>query len=279
MAYNFLGLVNEINRRLNEVELTASNFSTAKGFYAHAKDAVNASLRHINQSEYSWPFNHVTQEDTLTAGITRYPFPYDCKVISFDSFRIKEDSSLNTNTKKLKVLDYEEYLEKAVKNGDDTTARNKVHIAATVAGMGFGNAQAGIAHSIGHSAGACFHKPHGSCVGLALPYILQYGANNDPGVKELLAEIAQRSLDIWEKDVDKAYRALLDSIKKLYQNIGAPLTLQDLGISEQEFKDNLDKFVAFSNSDPCTVSNRPVPEEEDFRKIISCMWDGKTIDF
>lgn len=114
MAYNFLGLVNEINRRLNEVELTASNFSTAKGFYAHAKDAVNASLRHINQSEYSWPFNHVTQEDTLTAGITRYPFPYDCKIISFDSFRIKEDSSLNTNTKKLKVLDYEEYLEKAV---------------------------------------------------------------------------------------------------------------------------------------------------------------------
>ncbi|MHA1378927.1 MAG: iron-containing alcohol dehydrogenase [Candidatus Helarchaeota archaeon] len=172
-----------------------------------------------------------------------------------------------------------ENLETAVKNGNDIKARNKVHIAATVAGMGFGNSQAGIAHSIGHSAGACFHKPHGQCVGLALPYVMQYGANNDPGVKTLLAEIAQRSLDIWEKDVDKAYQGLITAIRELYQNIGAPMTLKDLGLSEKDFKDNLDKFVSLSNSDPCTVSNRPVPDEEDFRKIIQCIWDGKNIDF
>jgi hypothetical protein len=124
MAYNFLGLVNEINRRLNEVELTSSNFSTAKGFYAHAKDAVNASLRHINQSEYEWPFNHVVQEDVLTAGITRYPFPDDCKVISFDTFRIKEDSSLSNNTRKLKQVAYEEYLEKSVSQEYKTITEN-----------------------------------------------------------------------------------------------------------------------------------------------------------
>ena len=51
MAYNYLGLVNEVNRRLNEVELTSSNFDTAGGFYSSAKDAVNASLRHINHEE------------------------------------------------------------------------------------------------------------------------------------------------------------------------------------------------------------------------------------
>ena len=34
MAYDFIGLVNEVNRRLNEVELTTSNFSTATGFYS-----------------------------------------------------------------------------------------------------------------------------------------------------------------------------------------------------------------------------------------------------
>ena len=52
MAYNFLGLVNEVNRRLNEVELTSANFDSATGFYSHAKDAVNASIRYINQSEF-----------------------------------------------------------------------------------------------------------------------------------------------------------------------------------------------------------------------------------
>ena len=48
MAYNFLELVNEINRRLNEVELTTSTFTSATGFYQTAKDAVNSSMRHIN---------------------------------------------------------------------------------------------------------------------------------------------------------------------------------------------------------------------------------------
>ena len=37
MAYNFLGLVNEVNRRLNEVELTTSNFAAATGYYSTAK--------------------------------------------------------------------------------------------------------------------------------------------------------------------------------------------------------------------------------------------------
>ena len=59
MAYNFLGLVNAMNRRLNEVELTSSNFATATGFYSQAKDAVNAAIRYINQSEYFWSFNHM----------------------------------------------------------------------------------------------------------------------------------------------------------------------------------------------------------------------------
>ena len=43
MAYNYLSLVNQINRRLNEVELSSSNFATATGFYSQAKDAVNSS--------------------------------------------------------------------------------------------------------------------------------------------------------------------------------------------------------------------------------------------
>jgi len=88
MAYDFLGLVNDVNRRLNEVELTASNFDSALGFYSAAKDSVNASLRFINQTAFEWPFNHVEQEEDLTAGEIRYAYPADAKTIDFDSFRI-----------------------------------------------------------------------------------------------------------------------------------------------------------------------------------------------
>ena len=111
MAYNFLGLVNDVNRRVNEVELTSSNFEGAKSFYYLAKDAVNSSIRYINQSEYEWPFNHVTQEDVLTVDTGRYPFPDDAKTINFKTFRIKEDSTLGNSTVKLKELSYNEYLD------------------------------------------------------------------------------------------------------------------------------------------------------------------------
>lgn len=112
MAYNYLGLVNAINRRLNEVELDSSNFSTATGYYSFAKDAVNSALRHINQEEFEWPFNHVEAEEVLVPGTVRYSMPYDVKTVNMNSFRIKRNADLEVETVKLKVLNYEEYLDK-----------------------------------------------------------------------------------------------------------------------------------------------------------------------
>lgn len=114
MAYDFLGLVNDVNRKLNEVELTSSNFNSAIGFYSAAKDAVNSAIRYINQHEFEWPFNHVNQEDTLVAGTVRYSFPADMKVADMDSFRIKRNATFNNETRKLQVISYDEYLEKHV---------------------------------------------------------------------------------------------------------------------------------------------------------------------
>jgi len=114
MAYHYLGLVNDVNRKLNEVQLTSANFATATGEYAMVKDAVNASIRYINQHEYEWPFNHVEETETLTAGIVRYAYPADAKTIDFDSFRLKRNTTLNNDTKRLRIISYEEYLDKYV---------------------------------------------------------------------------------------------------------------------------------------------------------------------
>lgn len=114
MAYDYLGLVNDVNRRLNEVELDSTNFATAVGFYAATKESVNSAIRFINQEQYQWPYNHVEQEDTLSVGDIRYPIPTDAKTIDFDTFRIKRDDTLGNETIRLKVIPYEEYLDKYV---------------------------------------------------------------------------------------------------------------------------------------------------------------------
>jgi hypothetical protein len=114
MAYNYLDLANEVNRRLNEVELTSSSFANATGFYGQVKDSVNSSIRDINHVHYEWPFNHVLAEETLSAGVTRYAFPSDCNTIDFDTFRIKEDATLGNKTSKLAVVSYEDYLTNSI---------------------------------------------------------------------------------------------------------------------------------------------------------------------
>ena len=141
MAYDYLGLVNDVNKRLNEVELTSSNFATVTGFYSAAKDAVNASLRYINQHAFEWPFNHVEHEDVLTAGEIRYGYPTDAKTVDFDSFRIKRSSTFNNETQKLRIIAYEEYLEKYIDdeyNTSNTGIRTIPRLVFRTPNQGFG---------------------------------------------------------------------------------------------------------------------------------------------
>lgn len=110
--YNFLGLTNAVNKRLNEVELTPSNFDTIIGVQADVKNYINLSINRINREQFEWPFNHTYQEVVLVDGQNRYNYPLDAKSIAFDTFVIKPDVLLNIEAKRLRVLDYEEYLEK-----------------------------------------------------------------------------------------------------------------------------------------------------------------------
>jgi len=131
MAYNYLGLVNDVNRRLNEVELTAGNFAGATGYYSFAKDSVNQAIRHIQQEEFEWPWNHVEESEILVAGVARYSMPYDCKTINMNTFRIKRDSTLNIETVKLKVLSYEEYLDKYADSEYNSSNTTPTHVVRT----------------------------------------------------------------------------------------------------------------------------------------------------
>jgi len=128
MAYDYLSLTNEVCRRLNETELTTSNFATATGFYAQVKDAINASIRDINQKHFNWPFNHNTDDITLTAGELRYPLPENAKYTDFDTVRILRNASLNLNeARRLKQLSYDEYVDRYIdQEGETDTTKGTV---------------------------------------------------------------------------------------------------------------------------------------------------------
>ena len=73
------------------------------------------------------------------------------------------------------------FLPRAYNDGqNDLIAREKVHYAATIAGMAFANAFLGVCHSMAHKIGAEFHIPHGLANAALISHVIRYNATDVP---------------------------------------------------------------------------------------------------
>ena len=124
MAETFLTLTNSVLSRMNEVQLTSSTFSSARGIQTQAQNAVNEAIRYINQREFNYPFNHSTKTETLVPGTVRYSLPTDAKHADYNTFRIAKDTDLGTSGSSLTTLNYNEYVYKYISQEDDVTTTN-----------------------------------------------------------------------------------------------------------------------------------------------------------
>ena len=104
---------------MNEVVLTATNFTAARGYQIQCQNAVNDAINYINQREYGWPFSHATQTETLVASQTRYTVPTGTQHVDYETFRISKDNTLGVDATTLRVLDYKEYVDKYI--GQETS--------------------------------------------------------------------------------------------------------------------------------------------------------------
>ena len=134
MSGTYLSLTNSVLARLNEVQLTSANFSSARGIQVQAQNAVNESVRYINQREFNYPFNHATETKTLTAGVVRYSLPTSTKTVDYNTFRIVKDSDLGNSGGRLTILDYNDYVNSYITQEDEinsTTAAEAIDASET----------------------------------------------------------------------------------------------------------------------------------------------------
>ena len=129
MAETYLTLTNKVIARLNEVALTSTTFSNARGIQVQCQNAVNESIRFINQREFNYPFNHATETKTLTAGVVRYSLPTSTKTVDYNTFRIVKDADLGNSGYRLNILDYNDYINRVVNQEDEisTTTTSTTH--------------------------------------------------------------------------------------------------------------------------------------------------------
>lgn len=121
MAETFLTLTNRVLGRLNEVQLTSTSFATARGIQVQAQNAVNESIRYINQKEFQYPFNHSTKTETLVPGTVRYTIPTTAKTVDYNTFRLVKDSDLGSSGGRLYVLNYNDYINSYITQEDEIT--------------------------------------------------------------------------------------------------------------------------------------------------------------
>jgi len=119
MALTYLSLTNDVITRMNEVLLTASSFTDARGVQVQCQNAVNESIRYINQREFGYSFNHAANISSLVPGQCNYTVPTNTKSIDYNTSRIKRDTALNASGNGLTVLNYNEYIEKGYANQED----------------------------------------------------------------------------------------------------------------------------------------------------------------
>ena len=119
MALTFLTLTNSVITRMNEVVLSSSSFSNARGIQIQCKNAVNEAIRYINQREFGYPFNHATETKTLTPCVVRYSVPTSTKYIDYNTARIKKNLNVNASGNNLSKLNYNEYITKEYANQED----------------------------------------------------------------------------------------------------------------------------------------------------------------
>ncbi len=178
-----------------------------------------------------------------------------------------------------------EYLPRAVANGkNDPEAREKMHNAATLAGMAFANAFLGINHSLAHKIGGEFHVPHGRANAILMPHVIRYNGTkpSKPGVwpkynyykaDEKYAEIA-RLLGLKFKTTSEGVEAYAKACGNIAKDCGIAMSFKDQGIDKKDFENSLDKLSFLAYEDQCTPANPRVPMLDELKEILMQSYKG-----
>jgi alcohol dehydrogenase class IV len=168
-----------------------------------------------------------------------------------------------------------QYLSRAVKDGNDMEAREKMHNAACIAGIGFINALSSMAHAAGHSLGALFHIPHGRAVGLFLPYTIEFIGE---AREELWADICY-AIRHEVPEGKRAATVLTEAIRGLAREISQPLSIKETDIPLDAFSRVMEKLVDNVMADGSLIVSARIPSVAETERFFGYVYEGKTIDF
>ena len=156
------------------------------------------------------------------------------------------------------------YLPRAVKDGADLEAREKLHNASCMAGMAFNSASLGLCHGMAHAMGEALHLSHGRSNALLLPHVMAFnGGLGETGGFPAQARYAAlaRLAGCCCHTGQVAVQGLIRRITGLIAEVGLPSRLDAQARSALDGE--LDRLAQAALEDRCTAGNpRPADQEQ-----------------
>lgn len=180
-----------------------------------------------------------------------------------------------------------ENIERSVTEGGAATeAREKMHNAATIAGMAFGNAFLGIVHAMSHTVGATFGLVHGRTNAMFLPYAIRYNGlvpgkvTGWPKAERYVAperyqQIA-RHLGLPAATPEEGVESYARAVRELADRIGVERSFAGQGVPEADFVGGLDALAMRAYEDQCAPANPRLPMLQDMKDIMVAAYYGLT---
>jgi acetaldehyde dehydrogenase/alcohol dehydrogenase len=179
------------------------------------------------------------------------------------------------------------YLVRSYNDGaSDLQAREKMHYAATIAGMAFANSFLGICHGMAHKLGAAFNIPHGIANALLINQVIRFNANDCPTKQATFAQYKfpnakakygqiVDNLKLGGGSDDEKVELLLEAVAKLKSDIGIPGSIKEYGVDEKEFYAKLDELVECAFDDQTTGANPAYPMMDEIKQMYIDAYEGK----
>ncbi len=169
---------------------------------------------------------------------------------------------------------------------EDPLAREKVHYAATLAGMAFANAFLGLCHSMAHKLGSAFHIPHGVANALLLPHVIRFNATDSPFRQATFSQYTHpQAIERYARLADhlslggqtpaEKVENLVAAFEALRAGLDLPATISEAGVAEADFLAGLDQLSELAFDDQCTGNNPRYPLISEIRELYLEAWRGR----
>ena len=169
------------------------------------------------------------------------------------------------------------YLVRSHREGiNDPLAREKMHYAATIAGMAFANSFISICHSMAHKLGSMYNLPLGVTNALLIRQIIKYKINHDNAEFRYAVKYGQIADELGlggDNDLEKA-DFLIHEIDNLMSELMLPKSLKYFGVKEDVFMSKLDELAKSAYETLNSKSNPHCPSLADIKQLYLDAYNG-----